>query len=488
MAEKNEKRYVSDNAQLIAEWNWEKNTELGLDPQKLTCGSGKKAWWNCANGHEWQATIDSRNRGNGCPFCAGQRLIQGYNDLKTVNPALVDEWNYEKNGEFRPENIMANSVKKVWWKCVKGHEWQAKIDNRNRGAICPYCSGRYAIQGENDLQTVNSILANEWNYEKNGGLTPLDVKSNSGKKVWWKCKKGHEWQATIAHRNNGNGCPICGSERKTSFPEYALVFYLKKHGLDPIHLYRGHGYELDIYIPSIRTAIEYDGYLWHKNRAPQELEKNRKCKRDGITLFRLREGLLPLNDSSIDFIVQKNQKDLSTVLKDVLERIIKASVDVNLERDSAAIDNLREFAEKDCSILLFNPNIAVEWNYERNGKTKPENFAANSHKKVWWICEKEHEWQATIASRNYGSGCPYCSGKLVLKGYNDLLTINPSLANEWNYEKNGNLTPDSFTAGSGKKVWWKCSEGHEWQAAIYNRSNGRGCPKCAKKRKNYGQD
>lgn len=110
-------------------------------------------------------------------------------------------------------------------------------------------------------------------------------------------------------------------------------------------------------------------------------------------------------------------------------------------------------------------------------------FFANSHKKMWWKCNKGHEWQATIASRNKGSGCPYCAGKKVLKGYNDLQTVNPTLASEQNYGKNGNLVPDKLTANSSKKVWWKCEKGHEWEAQVYNRNNGRGCPYCAGRKK-----
>jgi hypothetical protein len=64
-----EKKYLIDNPTLMAEWNWEKNNELGLDPKTLTLGSGKKVWWKCDKGHEWQATIASRNHGNGCPYC-----------------------------------------------------------------------------------------------------------------------------------------------------------------------------------------------------------------------------------------------------------------------------------------------------------------------------------------------------------------------------------------------------------------------------------
>ena len=147
------------------------------------------------------------------------------------------------------------------------------------------------------------------------------------------------------------------------------------------------------------------------------------------------------------------------------------------------IDNLREYTEKANSLLYASPNLAAEWNYEKNGKLKPENFTVSSHKKVWWICKNGHEWQAMIASRNYGCGCPYCAGRKVLQGFNDLKTVNPSVASGWNFEKNKNWGPEDFTANSSKKVWWICNNGHEWQATIYNRHNGRGCPQCAKEKR-----
>ena len=543
-----EKKYIIDNAELMAEWNWEKNIEFDFDPKLLTVGSGKKVWWKCSKGHEWQATIDRRSQGKGCPYCSGRNAIKGENDLQTVNPALAKEWNYDKNNGLTPTDVLPSSNKKVWWKCGKGHEWQAMIRSRNDGRGCPYCSGRHAVNGKNDLQTVNPVLATEWNYERNCGLMPMDVLPNSNKKVWWKCSKGHEWQSTVANRNNGNGCPyclgryavkgendlqtvnpalakewnyeknddlkpeeftansnkdvwwkcskghvwhasianrskgngcpVCNSERKTSFPEYALAYYLKRSGLDVVHSYRAKGYELDIYIPSLKIAIEYDGYYWHKNRMRKDIEKNYKCKKDGIKLYRLREGLPPLNDSSIDYIVQENQKNLSKVLEAVLSEIIGDCISVDMETDAVAIENLRVLTEKENSLFFSNPETTGEWHYEKNGVLKPEHFAPNSHRKVWWKCQIGHEWQATIANRNKGRGCPYCSGKKVLPGYNDLQTVNPALANEWNYEKNTGVRPIDVTPNSNKKAWWICSNGHEWEAKINNRNNGNGCPIC----------
>ena len=390
------------NPDLAQEWHSNKN--VPLTPQDVTANSGQKVWWQCKKGHEWQAAIGNRNQGSRCPYCAGKKVKKGDNDLQTLNPTLANEWNYEKNGILKPECFTAHSNKKVWWRCRKGHEWQAVIANRNDGDGCPYCSCRYAVIGENDLQTINPTLAEEWNYEKNSGLTPRDVLPNSNKKVWWKCSKGHEWQTTINNRNGGNGCPVCNSERHTSFPEYALIYYLRKYSLEAIHLYKARGYELDIYIPSKRIAIEYDGYLWHKNKTKQDLAKNYKCVKDGIKLYRIREGLPPLNDSSVDYIVQKYQIDLSQILKEILSEIIGTDIDVDIKRDAIAIENLREYVEKEASFLLSSPETAKEWNYEKNGKLKPESFTANSNKKVWWKCSKGHEWQAIIANRNKGIG------------------------------------------------------------------------------------
>ncbi len=337
------------------------------------------------------------------------------------------------------------------------------------------------LKGYNDLNTNNPILAKEWNYEKNGELKPDDFTANSGKKVWWKCSKGHEWQATIASRNKGAGCPICKSERKTSFAEYVIIYYLKKHGIESIHRYKEKGCELDIYIPSANIAIEYDGYLWHKNKTKKDLEKNLKCKNNEIELYRIREGLPSLNDYSIDYIIDKNQKKLAEVIQAVLSKIIGDNVDVDLKRDAIEIENLREYTEKTNSLLFTNPTLAQEWNYEKNGSLKPENITANSHKLVWWRCEKGHEWQATIKNRNKGASCPICSNQKVLLGYNDLASVNPELASEWNYDKNGHLKPENFTVGSEKKVWWRCDKGHEWQAQIKSRHTGSGCPYCVGK-------
>ena len=144
MAEKKEKRYVSDNAQLMAEWDWEQNSQLGLRPDNITCGSGKKVWWVCKKcNQKWQAKVSGRNYGKGCPVCAGQVLVPGINDLATINPKLANEWDYSNN-ELTPNQVSARNNIRAAWKCsVCGHRWNALVSTRNSGTGCPQCQKNF---------------------------------------------------------------------------------------------------------------------------------------------------------------------------------------------------------------------------------------------------------------------------------------------------------------------------------------------------------
>jgi len=198
------------NKKLKTEWNYEKNKNL--KPESFLVSSTKKVWWKCKKGHVWQARINLRHRGSGCPFCSGNRVIKEASILFT-NPQIAKEWNYKKNGELKPENVSKGSGKNVWWKCKKGHVWQDTISHRTSGRGCPFCSGR-RVTKENSLLFTNPEIAKEWNYEKNGQLKPENVSKGSGKKVWWVCEKGHIWQSSVCNRTRGNNCPICWQERR----------------------------------------------------------------------------------------------------------------------------------------------------------------------------------------------------------------------------------------------------------------------------------
>ena len=118
----------------------------------------------------------------------------------------------EKNGPLNPKDVLPGSHRSVWWKCSEGHEWRAKINSRVEGNGCPICAGRVVIPGKNDLETVSPLLAAQWHPNKNGPLSPGEVTSGSKRKVWWRCVRGHEWQASIKSRTQGAGCPVCAGK------------------------------------------------------------------------------------------------------------------------------------------------------------------------------------------------------------------------------------------------------------------------------------
>lgn len=336
--------------EIAAEWHPSRNGET--TPRDVSGGSHKKVWWLGKCGHEWFAQVGSRTQNRtGCPVCSGRQLLVGFNDLATTHPELSDEWHPTKNGGLNPEAIGRGARRKAWWICTNGHEWEAIIANRVWGNGCPYCTHQWVLKGENDLLTLEPELARQWHPTMNGDVTPDQVFSTTGKKYWWICDTGHEWDAKVSNRKSfGLGCPICSNQR-------------------------------------------------------------------------LMVGF----------------NDLGTT----------------------------------------HPTLAAEWHPTRNSAVVPSQIFANTKVKPWWLGKCGHEWQADVGSRARGNGCPFCSNKKVLQGFNDLATTHPQLAAEWHPTKNGSLAPESVTAGTNKKIWWFGNCGHAWESIGHSRAvRESGCPIC----------
>ena len=123
-----------------------------------------------------------------------------------------------------------------------------------------------------------------------------------------------------------------------------------------------------------------------------------------------------------------------------------------------------------------------EWDTAHNLPLTPQTVTYGSHKSVWWRCENGHEWKAAIYTRSDGARCPYCTGRKVMVGFNDLASQNPVLAAQWDTERNGTLTPQQVTLTSNRKAWWICEKGHSFQAVIASSANGTACPYCTNRK------
>ena len=489
------------------------------------------------------------------------KLIPGVNDLATVNPELAKEWHPTKNGDLKPSDVSGWGHQKVWWLGKCGHEWEQRIYSRTQGSGCPVCSRqkqivsyvRTKIDQKGSLFDVNPELASEWHPTKNEGLTPDMVTAGSNRKVWWLGSCGHEWQASVVSRNKGHGCPICFKEMQTSFAEQAVFYYVHQVFPDAINRDVSFGKEIDVYIPSLRIGIEYDGSRYHVS-VEKDMAKNEFFANLGVRLIRIREvGCPKIDVSNVILCDSRNDDSLNHALIVLFDLLGVSNIPINVVKDHVTILNNYILQRKENSLASQYPELAKEWHPTKNGNLMPDMVLPASMKRVWWQCSKGHEWLETVNKRtsmnigcpycsnhrvwpgfndlatthpalakewhptkngdlkptdiSFGSerkvwwfgscghewcdtpnsrtskstGCPYCSGRRVLKGFNDLKTINPILAEQWHPTKNGDLIPENVSPGSGEKVWWLGSCGHEWQAAIYSRAkDGNGCPFCGR--------
>ena len=402
--------------EMLVEWDYEKNGNLR--PEDYTNGSKKKVWWLCKHGHSWQTAIQQRSKGRGCPFCAGRKVLVGYNDFASLYPYVAETWCYEKNGNLRPEDVTAFSNKKVWWECSRRHRWFAMINSRSNGRGCPYCSGRKVWIGFNDLPTTNLQLAMEWDYEKNGNLQPENFTAGSHTKIWWKCKQGHSWKVEVYSRKK-NGCPYC-----------ANMLAIK-------------GYN-DLLSVAPKLCEEWDDEMNAPLRPDEIMSKSNK---------------------SVWWKCDKGHSWKSII---------------NSRRSGCGCPvcaGKTVFAGYN-DLQTLRPDIAEEWDVNKNGELLPVQVTSQSKRYAWWLCKRGHSYKAKVANRYHGRGCPYCAGTLPIVGETDLATIHPELLPEWDYDKNDSKLPEQYTACSNKKVWWKCKDGHSWQAVISDRHLGHRCPYC----------
>lgn len=261
-------------------------------------------------------------------------------------------------------------------------------------------------------------LINEWSTDNT--FTPADISYKSNKKVSWKCERGHTYQAFLYSRIKGTGCRECQKQRSTSFAEQAIYYYISKSFNDAINRYQNlkEGIsEIDIYIPSLKLGIEYDGSKYHRD-IQKDIKKNKICNEKGITLIRIREkGLPKLKRTKYIYEIKDRYKMES--LNDAICYIFdfincnynnKINIQVDVDRDAPIIRKRFKTLIKENSILEMFPELAKEWDYNGNKGIGPEMFTAFSGEKVNWICPKcgNHYCMAISNRTNGQQNCPVC--------------------------------------------------------------------------------
>ena len=407
---------------IAAEWHPDKNAELS--PDQVKPYSNKLVWWRCAHGHEWQTTINNRTfHETGCPYCTGLIPIKGENDFATLYPALLAEWDFDSN-DIDPSQIRPYSNRKVAWKCTHGHKWIARVAHRTSGKGCPVCGGLKPEVGVNDLATLYPDVAALWDPVQNDGLSPADFLPSSHRKIHWKCPKGHEWISSIhtvvkSHKLNPSrtGCPICSG--KVVHPDNCL----------------------DTVAPDLSAEWSVQNELTASD----------------VTLH---------SNASVWWTCSKCGHEWKT------------TVNNRANGTGCPVCN-HTITTSANSLAVLDPALAEEWDRNKN-QIGPDEVAACSNRIFWWKCAEGHSWNAVVSNRYLlRQGCPVCANRKIISGVNDLATVRPDLAAEWDVDRNAPLTPKTVAPFSNRKVWWRCrAKGHLYSASIASRSYGHACPLC----------
>lgn len=399
-------------ASLRKEWHQEKNKNLDISKIKMK----NKVWWICKSSHEWEATFSNRVNGSGCPYCAGKKVTYD-TSLKGKYPQLANEWHPSRNSH-QPENVSPGSHKKAWWICSKGHEWETAVQLRTKGSTCPYCAGRLA-DNLNNLDVLCPHISIDWhptkNLKKAADYLPL-----SNKVVWWVCKNGHEWQENIRNRSQQQGCPYCLKKRPSTEYNLASLFpnivdewhSSKNRGISPTEVMpyssknkvwwicnKGHEWQETV---SHRTKDGLGCPYCNRRKANEEnsivsthpylVKEWHPSKNEGLTPDQLLSG----TEKKVWWVCSKGHEWI-------------AAVNDRTRRKTGCPYCTGQKVTYDNNLAFLRPDLAKQWHPSKNSKLTPFDVTTNSAKKVWWVCEKGHIWEAPVYYRERGNGCSYCS-------------------------------------------------------------------------------
>ena len=296
-------------------------------------------------------------------------------------------------------------------------------------------------------------------------MTAGQVKAKSGRKVWWRCSAGHEWLARVSSRSNGSGCPRCAGRLLTPLPDaIAAQWHPTLNGsLTPDQVSAG----------SARRVwwLCAVGHAWQTR--PTVRVGGSGCPTcAGRPLTTARKEPIP-SEVAAQWHPTRNGTLTPDQVTAGSNRRVWWQCSAEHEWEASVYNRARGDQCPMCAGYHRRPlphDLTGEWHPTRNGTLTPDQVTAGSRRKVWWQCSAGHEWEAVIKVRIRSAGCPQCDGRL--------LALGAELMAQWHPTRNGTLTPDRVTAGSSRKVWWRCSAGHEWEATINNRSRGSGCRMC----------
>ncbi len=489
------------NPKLAKEFHPKKNGRL--NPLIVSVSSGKKIWWFCSKdpSHEWISTVDNRNKGNGCPYCAGKK-VNSSNCLATLYPSLIDEWDFSLNLNLSPNQLRPQSNVKVYWRCLSKpyHIWKCSIAHRVNGTGCPFCSNQKLHEKESAYYQLPKKILKEFKQECNPKVKLKNISIPYAKAIVWKCSvnsKHLTWKACINTRmKGGNNCPECEPFRTNISFEKSVAFlyphllsewhkdnlltlkkvtpgsgrkgkwickYRKSHTYEMrvAHRVRGHGCPKcrnAPTLPELRLYSELDRYFspeLHYKVGNTKIDVYLKDIKVAIEWdsYYFHKDRLKSDEKKTIFLLQKDMKIIR--IRDVRLK------EINISNKSLSI--IASSSDEIChEIYKSILRKILDWGLVSESKLKP---ALND---LHFVNNQLYEKLRLNRGRHF---------------VNQLLNkTHPHVIKFWDFKNNGQLQPNEVAPFSREVVRWICNTcGYEWKDKILNVTTRKNVCSCCSK-------
>lgn len=463
---------------LLAEWDWAKNDEIGLDPYQLLVGSGKKAWWTCPNHEEsYYAQIYKRAKdGTGCPYCDGKKVLKGFNDLASQYPHLLEEWDYDLN-DISPDEVMYGSNKKYHWRCKNGHTWTAKARNRSvLGQGCLTCAREVGTKrmkevAKNRTKTHEQFMQEA--SEANKKVTVIGKYTAAAKKIRVKCNYcGYEFDMFPGNILSGSGCRTCSIDSSSRRVTEEQLKARIEEG-NPNVAYVG-GYTKMNSLASFECKT--CGYRWETT--PESVVRGSGCYK--CFTKKLSESRLKSHEQVVSELAEKNPNIEMIGTYHNSNELVKGRCktcgyewDMNISHVLGGTGcpqcagklqlTHEDFIERMNNV---NPNIEILGRY------------TNSKGRVDARCKVcNYTWNVIAGNLLSGAGCPSCAGNLKKTNEQFLEELKNS---------NPNIEALEEYNGANNKIKFRCKTcGNEWDSTPHRILSGGGCPECNTSRHSF---
>ncbi len=435
------------------------------DPTAVSTWSHQFFGWQCALGHRWFERVAERSGGYGCPFCSGQRVWPGFNDLATTHPEIA----MQANG-WDPTKVSKGSNQVLLWRCAEAHHYESTPNKRTSGRRCPYCSGNRVLEGFNDLATKYPTIAAEAD-----GWEPSTITSGSNQKCSWRCASGHTFICSVKSRVKGTGCPRCGRRRTDSTGRVTYVLSRVLAGVNDFASAQPDLVsEADGWDPTKTSVKDTTPRLWRCARCLErwEVAPSRRDEGSGCPYCegkRVVPGVTDLATVHPELAVQALGWDPSTVLATSWKKM-RWICALGHEWSAPVGDRVRGYECPTCKgrrvLAGFNDLATTHPEMARQADGWDPTTVSKGHiAKRPWKCEKGHRWEQSPNNRAKGVGCPECApygfspareGWLYLLEHRDLGLLQIGITN----------VPETRMGQHARRGWLRLKVAGPWPGVL----------------------